>query len=86
MFFVSYGGGIWHSWLDRDLSVAGRIVVTDQGGAEFKSRLVKVDRPVLRIPTLAIHCMYYYGHLHLGMVLTPIDSSGQKCQRGIQVQ
>ena len=51
----TYGGGVWHSWLDRDLSIAGRAVVSTKSGG-FHSRLVKVDRPVLRIPTLAIHC------------------------------
>jgi len=50
----TYGGGIWHSWLDRDLSLAGRIITADKNGS-FASRLIKVDRPLLRIPTLAIH-------------------------------
>ncbi|KAF5363689.1 hypothetical protein D9756_000721 [Leucocoprinus leucothites] len=50
----TYGGGIWHSWLDRDLSIAGRVVVAEKSGA-FKSKLVKIDRPLMRIPTLAIH-------------------------------
>jgi aspartyl aminopeptidase len=49
----TYGGGIWHSWLDRDLSLAGRVVTTHADG--FKSKLVKIDRPILRIPTLAVH-------------------------------
>lgn len=51
----TYGGGIWHSWFDRDLSLAGRIVLANKNGG-FTSKLVKIDRPLLRIPTLAIHC------------------------------
>lgn len=55
----TYGGGIWHSWLDRDLSLAGRIITSDKNGS-FASKLIKIDRPLLRIPTLAIHRTWFH--------------------------
>lgn len=48
-----YGGMIYYSWLDRPLSVAGRVVVKTEGGAEV--RLVNIDRDLVSIPSLAIH-------------------------------
>lgn len=48
-----YGGALWHTWLDRDLSLAGRVVVLE--GKKPRGHLVRFDRPLLRIPNLAIH-------------------------------
>lgn len=47
-------GGIWHSWFDRDLSIAGRAMVRGENG-NIVSKLIRVESPILRIPTLAIH-------------------------------
>lgn len=49
-----YGGVLLSTWTDRDLSLAGRVVLKS-GKREPATRLVKIDRPVLRIPQLAIH-------------------------------
>ena len=48
-----YGGVLLHTWLDRDLSLAGR--VTLRGEPEPRTLLIDFARPLLRIPNLAIH-------------------------------
>ncbi len=48
-----YGGVLLHTWLDRDLSLAGRVTVATPGGTRV--RLVDFQRPLLRVPSLAIH-------------------------------
>jgi aspartyl aminopeptidase len=48
-----YGGPLLNSWLDRDLGLAGRVAVRAPGGPEV--RLLRVHRPLLRVPQLAIH-------------------------------
>lgn len=48
-----YGGVLLNSWLDRDLGLAGRVTVAGDDGPE--QRLLLDDRPLLRVPQLAIH-------------------------------
>ena len=48
-----YGGPILATFADRDLSLAGRIVVRRKKGVQ--TRLVRFSRPLVRLPNLAIH-------------------------------
>ena len=48
-----YGGMIMSSWLDRPLSIAGRVTVETENGVENK--LVDIDKDLLLIPNMAIH-------------------------------
>lgn len=48
-----YGGMILSTWLDRPLSIAGRLVFRSEQGIE--SRLVNLDKDVAVIPNVAIH-------------------------------
>ena len=48
-----YGGMIFSTWFDRPLSVAGRVMIKDEAGVH--TRLLKIDRDLLMIPSVAIH-------------------------------
>jgi aspartyl aminopeptidase len=48
-----YGGVLLHTWLDRDLSLAGRVSVREKDRTSM--RRVDFERPLLRVPNLAIH-------------------------------
>ena len=48
-----YGGMLMGTWLDRPLSIAGRVMVETENGVE--SKLVDIDRDLLMIPNVAIH-------------------------------
>lgn len=52
-----YGGAIMSTWMDRPLSLAGRVVLASGDGSitEPIVRLLRIDRPILTIPNLAIH-------------------------------
>jgi len=48
-----YGGAVYSTWLDRPLSVAGRLILFENG--TFTAKNVKVDRDLVLIPNVAIH-------------------------------
>ncbi|MBO7274226.1 MAG: M18 family aminopeptidase, partial [Clostridia bacterium] len=48
-----YGGTIFSTWLDRPLSLAGRVIVSD--GDKIEAKLINFNRDLLVIPNVAIH-------------------------------
>ena len=54
----TYGGLLEYTWLDRDLGLAGEVMLRGGAAGEgdgVEAELVRIDRPILRIPSLAIH-------------------------------
>ena len=49
-----YGGGLWHTWFDRDLTLAGKIIV-DDGAGKLSTKYWQCKEPILKVPNLAIH-------------------------------
>jgi aspartyl aminopeptidase len=64
-----YGGVLLHTWLDRDLSLAGRVTLKE--GKQTRTELIDFARPLLRIPSLAIH-------LHRELNLEGLKLNAQK--------
>ena len=48
-----YGGMIMSTWMDRPLSVAGRVLVETEDGVA--GRLINIDRDLMLMPNVAIH-------------------------------
>ncbi|XP_020570830.1 probable aspartyl aminopeptidase [Phalaenopsis equestris] len=53
----TYGSGLWHTWFDRDLTVAGRLIIKEKkdSSVSYTHKLIRIPEPIMRIPTLAIH-------------------------------
>ncbi len=51
----TYGGAILHTWMDRPLSVAGRVVLKTSNAMHPKKVLFDLERPLGVIPSQAIH-------------------------------
>lgn len=73
-----YGGMIDSTWLDRPLTIAGRVLV--RSGQEVKSHLLYIDKDILMIPNVAIHMNrsvnkgYEFNHQ---IDLIPMFSAGE---------
>jgi len=83
----TYGGGLWYTWFDRDLTIAGRVITREKrdGGVSYAHKLVRVQEPILRIPTLAIHLDRFVKKFSLAkyLILVTIcnhaDPTGFRC-------
>jgi len=88
-----YGGVLLSSWLDRELSLSGRVMLRGRPGGpgtdgRAHARLYKHDRPLLRIPQLAIHLdrevntrgLVLDPQLHM----TPVWGVGRTDERALQ--
>eukprot|EP00914_Ancora_sagittata_P034307 GHVO01069280.1.p1 GENE.GHVO01069280.1~~GHVO01069280.1.p1 ORF type:complete len:449 (+),score=41.53 GHVO01069280.1:24-1349(+) len=49
-----YGGGLWHTWFDRGLGIAGKVVCKTEDKT-VKEHLVRIADPICMMPNLAIH-------------------------------
>lgn len=82
----TYGGGIWQTWFDRNLGVAGKALVRvprADGRLEVQTRVVSLKRPLFYIPTVAPHLDQPYANgfqvnkeIHLRALLTDCDAAG----------
>jgi aspartyl aminopeptidase len=50
-----YGGGLWHTWFDRDLTLAGKIILQDPSTGALSTKYWKCNDAILKVPNLAIH-------------------------------
>jgi len=51
---MTYGGGLWRTWFDRDLTLAGKVIIKTPGD-KLESRYWNAVRPLMKVPSLAIH-------------------------------
>ena len=52
---TSYGSVILNTWMDRPLSVAGKVMTKSDKVFKPQAHIIDIKRPILTIPNLAIH-------------------------------
>lgn len=50
----TYGGGLWHTWLDRPLGLGGRVTVKGKDGG-LVNKLYASKKALAKVPTMCIH-------------------------------
>lgn len=79
-----YAGGLNNTWWDRDLGIAGKVLLREKSG-KILSRLVNLNQPIARIPTLAPHFgAISQGPFNLETQMVPIigvDNSDEETTR-----
>jgi len=83
----TYGGGIWQTWFDRNLGVAGKALVLercDASGIQVRTHIVSIKKPLFYIPTVAPHLDQPYANgfqlnkeINLRAVLGDVDKLSQ---------
>jgi len=61
----TYGGGIWQTWFDRNLGIAGKALVLDRSDSsriQIKTHVVSIKKPIFYIPTVAPHLDQPYAN------------------------
>ena len=85
-----YGGPILATFTDRDLLLAGRVIVRDSSAVDgVKTRLLRLDDCLVRLPNLAIHLnrgvnddgLKIHKHSGLNLLLSTLGENEQAAQR-----
>lgn len=92
-----YGGGLWHTWFDRDLGISGRVLVrkstTDDNNNKkeiIQQEFIKIDDPIARVSTLCIHLQSGEERKAFAVnkenVMSPILGTQTILERGVKTQ
>lgn len=67
-----YGHAMWFTWMDRDLSIAGKVIINDQNTKKQISKNIHIHTPICTIPSLASHLKQINGFINLEENMRPV--------------
>jgi aspartyl aminopeptidase len=79
-----YGGVLLHTWIDRDLAIAGKLIIKSDKG--LRELLINVNKPIFKIPSLAIHLnrnvnedgLKFNKHKHFNVISGLINTDNEE--------